>query len=551
MKTRLFWLTATLVLSAVCLFACAQGELPEDTDGKTENDTKTEETEMTSNPTAGMPPEARAEAVSEAHALYGELFKTKAAKSYKEANESNPLITQRFGADPYAMEYGGRVYVYTTHDEYEYDANGNISQNTYGKVNTLNCYSSADLVNWTDHGVINVADGRKKICKWASNSWAPAACHREIDGEEKFFLYFANSAGGIGVMTSDSPTGPWTDPIGKELVTKSTPGCSGVVWMFDPAVFIDDDGQAYLYFGGGIPNDNYAHPKTARVIKLGDDMISVQGKAETIDAPFFFEDSGINKIDGKYIYSYCLNWSDDATEKNPAAANIGIMESDSPMGPFEYKGTVMKNPGNYFGLYGNNHHCMIEFKGEYYMFYHTQLLDKLINGETKDYRATFINKVSVKNGEIKDIKMSKKGVNQVEALDAYASVIEAETIAASGGVNTKSVTEKSSVFAANMVLCEIDAGDWTMLRGVDFGDVGAGALTVKYSSEAETSVIIKVTRDALDGEAIAYVELAPTGGKFAEITVPVSGAVGECDVYFMFSGAGAEIDFWQFTAAEK
>ncbi len=90
-----------------------------------------------------------------------------------------------------------------------------------------------------------------------------------------------------------------------------------------------------------------------------------------------------------------------------------------------------------------------------------------------------------------------------------------------------------------------------MLRGVDFGDVGAGALTVKYSSEAETSVMIKGTRDALDGEAIAYVELAPTGGEFAEITVPVSGAVGECDVYFMFSGAGAEIDFWQFTAAEK
>ncbi len=539
---RHFFVCAGALCQCAMILSCADGGSSDGMKPVCGMDEKTEETEMTLDKLTELTDEERAMLISDSHFLYGDKFFAARTKGYKKADESNPLITQRFGADPYAMEYDGRVYVYTTHDVYEYDAKGNISQNTYGKVNTLNCYSSADLVNWTDHGVINVAGNGRRVCKWAHNSWAPAACHKEIDGEERFFVYFANSAGGIGVMTSDSPTGPWKDPIGNELVTWQTPGCKGVVWMFDPAVLIDD-GQGYLYFGGGIPDDNFAHPCTARVIKLGDDMVSTVGEAVTIDAPFFFEDSGINKLDGKYIYSYCLNWSDDKSEKNPAAANIGIMESDSPMGPFMYKGTIMKNPGNFFGLYGNNHHCMIEFKGGYYMFYHTQLLDMLINGETKDYRATFVNKVTVKGSNINEITMTKKGVSQIEPLDAY-SVIEAETIAASGGVDTETVKEKSHVFASNMVLTDINDGDWVMLRGVDFGD-GAAALRIKYTHKSGAPVYVKVTVDGHNGEVIAYAELSSTSG-YAEVTVPVAHASDEHDVYFTFSGEGAEIDSWQF-----
>ena len=86
-------------------------------------------------------------------------------KAIKRENH-NPLITQRFGTDPFAMVYDGRVYVYTTNDVYEYE-NGKIKSNSYGKINTINCISSADLVNWTDHGTIPVT----QIAKWASNSW--------------------------------------------------------------------------------------------------------------------------------------------------------------------------------------------------------------------------------------------------------------------------------------------------------------------------------------------------------------------------------------------
>ena len=100
--------------------------------------------------------------------------------------------------------------------------------------------SSADLVNWADHGIYTIA-GQDGVAKWAGNSWAPTAAHKNINGVEKFFLYFANNANGIAVVIANSPTGPWTDPLGRPLISRSTKNCN-VEWLFDPAVFIDNDG---------------------------------------------------------------------------------------------------------------------------------------------------------------------------------------------------------------------------------------------------------------------------------------------------------------------
>ena len=117
---------------------------------------------------------------------------------------------------------------------------------------------------------------------------------------------------GIGVLTADSPTGPWTDPIGKGLITRQVPNCANVLWLFDPAVLVDDDGTGYLYFGGGVPEGKAADPGNARVVKLGDDMISLAGDPVKVNAPYLFEDSGIHKYKDKYYYTYCSNWNVDA-----------------------------------------------------------------------------------------------------------------------------------------------------------------------------------------------------------------------------------------------
>lgn len=118
------------------------------------------------------------------------------ATGYKKAAYNNPVMTQRFGADPYALVYGGRVYLYMTADIFEYESTGEVKTNSYSKINSICVISSSDLVNWTDHGTIYAA-GRDGAATWANNSWAPAAACKEIDGKMKFFLYFANSGGGI------------------------------------------------------------------------------------------------------------------------------------------------------------------------------------------------------------------------------------------------------------------------------------------------------------------------------------------------------------------
>ena len=229
---------------------------------------------------------------------------------YKRQGEHNPVMTQRFGADPYALVYGDRVYLYMTGDTFIRNENGQITENVYSQIDTISVISSEDLVNWTDHGTVYAA-GSKGAARWSRNSWAPAAVCKEIDGKMKFFLYFANGGDGIAVLEGDSPVGPFADVLQKPLISRQTPTCGAVTWLFDPAVLVDDDGEAYIYFGGGIPDPGKAaNPGTARVARLGRDMISIQGEPAVIaDVPYLYEDSGINKINGRYYYSYCSNFS--------------------------------------------------------------------------------------------------------------------------------------------------------------------------------------------------------------------------------------------------
>lgn len=331
-------------------------------------------------------------------------------EAYKGLEDANPLMTQRFGADPYAMEYNGRVYFYMTADAFEYE-DGEVRENTYSKIHRINVISTADMVNFTDHGSIEAA-GSQGAARWASNSWAPAAAWKNIDGQDQFFLYFADGGGGIGVLTADSPTGPFTDPIGHGLVTRQTPACADVLWLFDPAVLVDEDGRAYLYFGGGVPEDKVSAPGTARVVELGEDMISLKGDPRPIDVPYLFEDSGIHKYNDKYYYTYCTNWQVDAAGTAAYGfhnAEIASLESSSPMGPFTFKEVILENPGKLNGLYGNNHHCVFRFRDNWYIAYHARTLEKNM-GVEKGYRCTHVDGFTMgEDGTIGKIRMTMKG----------------------------------------------------------------------------------------------------------------------------------------------
>ncbi|RUS43813.1 carbohydrate-binding protein [Cohnella sp. AR92] len=512
-------------------------------------------------------------AIALAFALSPAAAQVKAATSAltpalaKTPGNANPLFTQKFGADPYAMVYDGRVYVYMTNDVFEYNADGTVKDNGYGLINKITVVSSSDMVNWTDHGEI-LAAGSGGAAKWATNSWAPAAAHKTIDGKEKFFLYFADSANGIGVLTADSPIGPFTDPIGKALVNRSTPGASNVTWLFDPAVLVDDDGSGYLYFGGGVPTGKDADPGTARVAKLGADMTSLDlaasdGAVKPINPPWLFEDSGIHKYNGKYYYSYCTNFSGGHPADIPTGT-IAYMVSDNPMGPFTYVKTILPNPATFFGVGGNNHHSIFEFNGEWYITYHAQTLAKAMaesgtmpqmGGQPHGYRNAHINKVSFDaNGVIQNIVGDYAGVPQVQTLDPYSRV-EAETIGWNGGISTEKNSEPGGmVSSVNLDVTGINDGDWTAVSQVDFGDAGAGTFTASVAS-ASSGGTIELHLDSADGKLIGTLPISSTGGasSWQSKTTGVQGATGIHDLYLVYRGASADnlfkIDYWQFAPA--
>ena len=474
---------------------------------------------------------------------------------FKKIGNHNPLMGHKFGADPFGMEYEGRLYVYMT-DDHMFDSNGNFIDGGYSDIRNISIISSSDLVNWTDHGAQPIA-GNGGVAKWANNSWAPCAAHKTIDGKEKFFLYFADNGGGVGVVTSDTPYGPWKDPLGHALISRSTPNCSGskVPWLFDPAVLIDDDGIAYLYFGGGTDGLSASDPGSARCVQLGDDMISIVGEPVEIRPPYLFEDSGINKVGGKYLYSYCSNWTGNS---NPGVAKIAYMTSDKPLGPFQYVGAFFDNPGDasWAGGSGNNHHAVVKFKGKYYILYHTRTLKaamrqsndwKNIITDNSELRSTCMSELQVdeKNGKFSYLRASattESGIEQIGTFDPYVRN-EGETMAWCRDIHT--LYSVGKYIRRITVSAEVDKpGGMIGLSNVDFRN-GANGFTARVKGKGIMRISTKKTVSSISSTVLAYVEI-PESDDYTEVTVPLMKMpVGTLQLFFHFTDE-CSLDWWSF-----
>ena len=443
--------------------------------------------------------------------------------SYKKAGENNPLYTQRFGADPGVMEYDGRLYVYMTDDIVEYDAKGNVKENSYSQICTINCISSDDLVNWTDHGRIPVA-GPMGIAKWAVNSWAPCAAHKAIDGQEKFFLYFCNGGNGIGVLTADSPTGPWRDERGSLLVTRAVPNCADVTWLFDPAVMVDEDGTGYLAFGGGVPEGKQKAPGTGRIVRLAEDMIHLDGDPVRLDIPWLFEDSGINRVGDKYYYTYCSNWQTAGHSLGLTDEAIQYMIADNPLGPYTYMGELFPNEGRFFGMYGNNHHSLASLNGEWYLFYHNRPVEKAM-GISGNYRSPQADRIVFGEGGLpKQVVGTMKGLDQLKPFDPYR-VVPAATMSREAGITVEAVDGISWVRG--------EAGSWLQVSGVDFG---TGASKLSVTAMAPTDCTVWAVLDDPEGPAAAQIRIElPEGSRPAAFSAPFA-AEGVHDLYLISDG---------------
>lgn len=467
----------------------------------------------------------------------------------KPFNYNNPINPLMLCADPTAVVYDGRLYVYGSNDQQEYDAVTPGTSNSYGHIKSLVVMSTADMVNWTHHGVIDMA----AVCgNWLWCSWAPSIASRvEADGLTHFYLYFSNSGGGVGVVTSTSPLGPWTAPLNHNLISGSTPGLGECCWPFDPGVVIDENGTGWLTFGGGDPNSTGSKlfPGNARIVKLGDDMASFASDIIPIPAPYQFEASELNIIGGKFVYTYCTSWSDrndwkqySTTSAAPSTCSMCYMVSDNPLDPdsWTWGGDYFKNPGSFGYPGGNNHSHLEKFGDDYYFLYHTQVMENLA-GITGAYRSIAVNKATVDetNVTISPITATNSGARQLTSRRIQATERQqAETMSNGIGFNVKEFGDPG-----NCVLQGFKDGAWVELKSVEFGSDPVTEFTAKLRGRG----ILEIRLDKLDSEPVAIYEWSQSA--FKDITFELPTAItGTHNLYFVFANTSGitRFDEWQF-----
>lgn len=498
------------------------------------------------------------------------------AKEYKSTGEANPISSCVFCADPTAIVYDGRLYVYGSNDNQQYIKNGKTGGNGYGDIKSLVVFSTDDMVNWTFHGTIDVG----KLCSsWGwrfAASWAPSAVWRtNANGQDEFFLYFANSGGSVGVLKASSPVGPWSSPLSKPMIDGETPGVRPCNWIFDPGAVVDEDGTGWIAFGGGDPQSSGSSlwPGNSRIAKLKPSMTALDGSAVNMPAPYMFEASELNIIGGRYVYTYNTSWSDrndwsSFTKNNnqpaPTSCSMCYMVSDTPLDPdsWDYRGEYVPNEGNFGMGWGNNHTHLQKFKDKYFLFYHSTMLeqrmkdDGAMNSEASGYRSIGVDEATVNESTqtINKMTLTTAGVTAIGTVNPY-ELQESETMATSAGISYEdftNITKNTSISnlgndASRNMQVKMRAGSWTLLRRVDFGTKGATSFMLR--AKGEGTVEVRIGRRGAKPSATFNV----SSNEMTDYTVEVDASKfnGQKNIYFVVSsGTDVYLDAWQATETQ-
>ena len=429
----------------------------------------------------------------------------------------NPIVQTIYTADPAPMVHNDTLFLYTGHDE---------DKSTWFVMKDWRCYSTTDMVNWTDRG----APLSVETFSWASkDAWAGQCVFRN----GKFYWYVPlNQSNGkgmaIGVAVSTSPAVPFSDAIGKPLVHSG----NGDI---DPTVFIDDDGQAYLYWGN--PYLKY--------VKLNEDMTSYSGEVITVP---------LNK-EGFYVRFKDTDKRPSAYEEGPwlykrkalyyllyaaggVPEHLAYSTAPTATGPWTYRDTIMTviNKGGAF----TNHPGLVDYKGKSYMFYHNGALP----GGGGFNRSVCVEECQFNDdGTIVRIDPSSGIKNAAENLNPFKRV-EAETIAWGEGVETAK-NEQVGVYVS-----DLNNGDHIKVRSVDF-DKGPGSFEANVATTTSGSTI-EIRLDSLTGTLMGKLDIKATGGwqNWKSHSVKVSNAKGVHDVFFVFKGPEGNLfnfNWWKFS----
>lgn len=420
-------------------------------------------------------------------------------------NAQRPVIQTKYTADPAPMVYNDTVFLYTTHDED--DAEG-------FKMQDWLLYTSTDMVNWTDHGAV----ASLKSFDWVkrdNGAWA----EQVIERNGKFYMYCPIHGNGIGVLVSDSPYGPFKDPLGKPLVWQKEH------WYdIDPTVFIDEDGQAYMYWGN--PHCYY--------VKLNEDMISYSGDIVKLketpehyqEGPWFY------KRNGRYYLAFASTCCPEG---------IGYAMSNSPTGPWETKGYIMRPTERSRG----NHPGIMDYKGKSYVFGLNYDLLKLETNTHYERRSVSVAEMHYnEDGTIQEVPYwADTKLEQIGTFNPFCKV-EAETMAWGYGLKTVPNSKNS------LSVVDVNSGEYICVRGVDFGKNKARRFEV--SALPLEGGNLKIRLDAPDGKIVGNVNIPQGNGisKYELYSCEVNAVSGVHDLYLSFEGENNkdlfELDYWKF-----
>ncbi len=393
----------------------------------------------------------------------------------------NPVIRNLFSADPTARVFNGKVYLYPSHDIVPPEG----QRKDWFCMEDYHVFSSENLTDWTDHGVIVTQNKVPWVRPNSYSMWAPDCVYR--NGKYYFYFPSAPAAGGgfaVGVAIADSPEGPFIPE--KEPIK----GINGI----DPCVLQASDGNAYIFWGNGRcaklkPNmKELADDNPRETVKWGNREMEMVGvhclkglPNRQAEGPFAFE------YNGNYYLTY--PYVRENTEV------LGYAMSKNPMGPYEYKGLIMAEHPN--GCW-TNHHSIVNYQGQWYLFYHTNFFSP----KDDKRRSVCIEKLAFNaDGTIQEIHETMRGVGINKAtekieIDRYSE--------ASAGVTTEYVDTTNYMRGMGVTLPQ--KGNWTIYKDVDFDCITDGYLIISAKASDDTEFCIREKN--AKGKVIARFKMA-------------------------------------------
>lgn len=424
----------------------------------------------------------------------------------------NPIITNQFTADPTARVFGDKVYLFPSHD---IPAPADYSRKDWFCMADYHVFSTDNLIDWKDHGVIV----NQTSVPWANpkaySMWAPDCINRN----GKYYFYFPTAPDStygrgfaIGVAVADKPEGPYIPqpkPIAK-------------VRGIDPNVFIDKDGQAYLYWSGG---NIYAAKLKENMLELDSEPVILKDLPSKglKEGPFLFEKNGM----------YYLTFPHVENKIERLEYAIG----DNPLGPFKMTGVIMDESPT--GCW-TNHHSFINFKGQWYLFYHHNDLSPAFDKN----RSTRIDSLFFNtDGTIRKVIPTLRGVGLTEAskpiqIDRYSLKSEnGSTIAFLDSLN-KFGGWKTKLSAK---------GAWIQYNAVDFGKDKKKFKTIKVRAVSETGGTIQIRLDSANGALLSEVKI-PKGTTMTEVKGKIATSISGVKnlVMVLKDNTSVEVDWISF-----